>query len=267
MKKFAGLILIVLSFALAGCGGINFVQFSPEAKDFHPSAIAILPATVGEFESSRDIVDTVVSRKMVETRLFENVIDNATIRGRIGTSTELANDVGAYIQKINTLGISDPAASAKLKESLGADAFFLTYVTSWGYGRMDGNKIARVGLGIKLVDASKGTIIFKANHELVEEYWMLKPDLSKIAEKLVTMLLKEMPMEKTVRQKNLKDVDVTPRADVPTQAAAPNADPPRVEPVKQETRKADTPQEAPTPETPAAAVPQTKAPAPAVVAP
>lgn len=62
-----------------------------------------------------------------------------------------------------------------------------------GIGRSEGNKIARVGLGLKLIDASRGTIIWKANHEKVEEYWALKPSMEKMAEELMSVLMKEMP--------------------------------------------------------------------------
>jgi hypothetical protein len=53
--------------------------------------------------------------------------------------------------------------------------------------------VARVGLGVKLVDASKGTVIWKANHELVEEYTLFRPKLNKMTDELLAMLFKEMP--------------------------------------------------------------------------
>lgn len=185
--------IVALLFAITDCSGIKFSQISPEAKNFHPKTIAVLPATVGEHESARDIVDTVVSKKLAESHWFANVVDAMTIKSQIATSEELSSNLQSYIQKVNTLGVSDPAISARLKDALNSDALLLTYVTSWGYGRSEGNKIARVGLGLKLIDASKGTIIWKANHEQVEEYWALKPNLEKMAGKLIAVLMKEMP--------------------------------------------------------------------------
>lgn len=193
MKEKISFAIVALLFAITGCSGIKFSQLSPEAKDFHPKTIAVLPATVVEYESARDIVDTVVSKKLAESRWFDNVVDAVTIKSQIATSEELSSNIQSYIQKVNTMGVSDPAISSRLKDSLNSDALLLTYVTSWGYGRSEGNKIARVGLGLKLIDASKGTIIWKANHEQVEEYWALKPDLEKMAEKLMVVLMKEMP--------------------------------------------------------------------------
>lgn len=188
---------------LAGCTGINFSQISPEAKDFHPKTIAVLPATVGEYESSRDVVDSIVSQRLAKTGWYDNVVDALTIKTQVNSSPELAENILKYIQQLNALGISEPTLTAKLRESLNSDALFLVYVTSWGYGRYEGNKIARVGLGVKLIDASKGTIIWKANHEIIEEYWVIKPTLDKMAEKLMALLLEEMPRGKVIKEDSM----------------------------------------------------------------
>jgi len=187
------LFFVIVALSFAGCSSIKFSQISPEAKDFHPKTIAVLPATVGQYEAARDVVDTIVSQSLVKTGWYDNIADAATIKTQLTNSPELANNIGNYIQQLNTLGISDPALAAKLRESLHTDALFLAYVTSWGYGRMEGNKVARVGLGVKLVDASKGTVMWKASHEFIEEYWVIKPTLDKMAEKLMIFLLKKMP--------------------------------------------------------------------------
>ncbi|MBI4949052.1 MAG: hypothetical protein HY955_02785 [Deltaproteobacteria bacterium] len=196
MKKMITAFFLVFAAFLAGCGGLNFSQVSPDAKDFSPSTIAVLPATVGEFESSRSVIDDLASRKLLETGIFEEVKDSATIRNQVSGSAETASLMEGYIQRLNTLGISDAVVSAKLKETLHADAFFLTYVTSWGYGRQGGDKVARVGLGIRLINPSNGVIVWKANHELVEGYWMIKPDLGKLADKLLSEMFEELPLVK-----------------------------------------------------------------------
>jgi len=190
MKK--TLLLLVLTF-LAGCGGLNFSQISPEAQNFHPRTIAVLPATVGQYESARDIVDVAVSKNLANRGWFDNVVDVTTIKTQTSNAPELATDLAAYIQRINTLGVSDSELAGRLHNKLKADALFLTYITSWGYGRMEGSKVGRVGLGLKLVDASKGTIIWKANHELTEDYLLFKPKLNHIANDVLEILLDEMP--------------------------------------------------------------------------
>ena len=114
--------LLVFAAFLAGCGGLNFSQVSPEAKDFSPSTIAVLPATVGEFESSRSVIDDLASRKLLETGLFEEVKDSATIKTQVSASAETASLMEGYIQRLNTLGISD-GGIGQVKEMLRADAF------------------------------------------------------------------------------------------------------------------------------------------------
>lgn len=186
-------VLVFMVTALVGCGGLNFSQISPEAENFHPKTIAVLPATVGQYESARDIVDVSVSRNLADRGWFDNVVDVTTVKTQTLSTPELASNLSAYIQRINTLGVSDSELAGRLRSSLNADALFLTYITSWGYGRMQGNKVGRVGLGLKLVDASKGTIIWKANHELVEDYLLFKPKLDQIADEVLEILIDEMP--------------------------------------------------------------------------
>jgi hypothetical protein len=185
--------LFLLLAYLTGCSTINYSQLSPDSKQFHPKSIAVLPATIGEFEASREIIETAVSEKLVKTKWFASVVDTRNIKTRMSQSSEISDKLGKYIQQLNALGVSDPGLALQLRDSLKTDALFLTYVTSWGYGRQDGNKVAKVGLGVKLIDSSKGTVIWKANHELVEEYTIFKPKLNKMTDELLTMLLKEMP--------------------------------------------------------------------------
>ena len=187
------LLIFLLSVAAAGCSGINYSQVAPESKSFHPRSVAVLPASIGEYESAREIVESAVSVKLVKTKWFSNVADASTIRARITQSPDISESAGKYIQQLNTLGVSDPVLAGRLREELNADALFLTYVTSWGYGRQDGNKVARVGLGVKVIDTRNGSVVWRANHELIEEYTIFKPALPKMTDELLSLLLKEMP--------------------------------------------------------------------------
>jgi len=201
MRNVSIALCLFAAVALAGCAGVNFSQTSPDAENFHPRSIAVLPATVGEYEAARDAVDSIVSRQLTDSGIFDNVVDSAMVRSQMAGSKGLADDMSAYIQKLNGLGVSDAGQTARLKEAFHSDALFLTYVTAWGYGRAGGNKVARVGLGVKLVDAERGTVIWKANHELEEEYWMIRPELGDLSDRLLAMLLDEMPLAKNARVK------------------------------------------------------------------
>ncbi|MBI2399470.1 MAG: hypothetical protein HYV23_00125 [Deltaproteobacteria bacterium] len=190
MKK---VVLFLFAVVLSGCAGVNFSQVNPEAKDFHPKTIAVMPATVGEYESSRDIIEQVISSSLLKTGYFENVVDSTSVKTQVAGSAELANDVSSFIQKLNTIGVADTEAVSRIKTTVNTEALFLTYVTSWGYGRSEGNKVARVGLGVKLVNAANGQLVWKANHEVTEDYTIIKPGLDDMAKDVMSVLIKEMP--------------------------------------------------------------------------
>jgi len=95
--------------------------------------------------------------------------------------------------KLKTINISDPALSRKIGEVTKSEAFFVINVDFWSYTREDGDKVGKVGLGIKMVESSTGRIMWKAGHHLSESYWMVKPDLPDIAKELVKKMIEEMP--------------------------------------------------------------------------
>lgn len=192
MKKL--LFLLCMGILASGCAGINYSYVSPEAKNFHPQSMAILPVMVGDYQAAGEVIDKVVSDEVVDTEWFSYVVDSIALRNQLSTSPALGNDVVAYIQKLTTLDISDEETAKKIANTLKVDALFLASVTSWGYelGKED-VKIGKVGLGIKLVCGKKGIIIWKANHEEIEDYWLIKPSLADIAEEVMEELLDEMP--------------------------------------------------------------------------
>jgi hypothetical protein len=186
--------LIAAMLVLAGCASApNFSQSNAKARDFHPKKIAILPATVGDYEAARDIVENAIAKDLSKRGWFENVVDVSAIKTQAASSDGVGNDLSTFIQKVNTLGMADKTLSGRLRDTLGADALFLTYVTSWGYGRLEGNKVGRVGLSVKLVDPTTGTIMWKASYEEIKSYWMFKPKLDDMAASVLDVLLKDMP--------------------------------------------------------------------------
>ncbi|MFH1672432.1 MAG: hypothetical protein ABIF87_03255 [Pseudomonadota bacterium] len=191
MKK--SFLLFCMGVLVSGCAGINYSHVCPEAHDFHPQTIAVLPVMVGNYQSAEGVADNAVSQALVDTGLFTSVIDASSLREQLSASRDLSADVSEYIQKLNTLGVSDKELAQKIADTLNVDALFLTYVTSWGYGRLDGNKVGRSGLGIKLICGKTGLIMWKANHEEVESYWFIKPDLAELSEEVLEPLLAEMP--------------------------------------------------------------------------
>lgn len=192
MKRFA-VFMMALLLALSGCAGLDFSHLDPDAPNFHPKRIAVLPETVGPHESARDVVNIAVSKALSQTGWYEGVVNGEMIKTQTIGSPELSKEILAYIEQVNTRGVSDPDRAAKLGDILKADALLLTDVTSWGFGKENGNKVCRVGLEVKLIDASKGTVIWKANHELVEDYLIFKPKINDVADALLSKMIKEMP--------------------------------------------------------------------------
>ena len=73
------------------------------------------------------------------------------------------------------------------------DAFFVINVDFWNYTRENDKKIGKVGLGIKMIEASTGKIMWKAGHHEAESYMLIKPDLANVAKNLIKTMVGEMP--------------------------------------------------------------------------
>ena len=48
-------------------------------------------------------------------------------------------------------------------------------------------------MSMAMYDIATGKVIWKANHSIVEDYMLLKPELSKVARKVVHKMVKYMP--------------------------------------------------------------------------
>ena len=71
--------------------------------------------------------------------------------------------------------------------------FLLLSVDEWKYYTQGDEKMAEVGLSMAMYDIATGKVIWKANHSIVEDYMLLKPELSKVARKVVHKMVKYMP--------------------------------------------------------------------------
>lgn len=191
MRKFV--LLLCLAILSSGCAGVNYSSVHPEARDFHPQAIGILPVIAGDHLSAADVADKTVSESVAKTGWFPQVVDAGSTRSQLAASQDLSAQATAYIQKLTTLGISDKDLAGKIAETMKVDALLLASVTSWGYGRLEGNKIGKVGLALQLISAKSGVVLWKASHEKTQKYWVIKPDLGELALEVMEQLLKEIP--------------------------------------------------------------------------
>ena len=83
--------------------------------------------------------------------------------------------------------------SKKIGEKSQVDAFFVISIDFWSYTKENDKKIGKVGLGIKMIEASTGKIMWKAGHHKTESYMLIKPDLANVAKDLIKTMVGEMP--------------------------------------------------------------------------
>ncbi|MCX7634816.1 MAG: hypothetical protein N2Z74_03625 [Syntrophales bacterium] len=188
---------IVLMFSvllmLISCGGIRFSQVDPAAKNFHPRSLAVLPVDVGSYEEARGTVDMIVAGEMAGRKWFHDVVSGEQMKNLLLANEELRKAVMDYTLKLKQVNYSDADLSKKIGQIAKADAFLLVNVDYWLYTKEGGKNVAKVGMGMKLVEAATGKIMWKAGHFLNKEYSFFKPDLKDIARDVVKQMTDEMP--------------------------------------------------------------------------
>ena len=186
-------VVVLLILTLVGCGGLRYSQVAPEAQNFHPKRVGVLPADVGTYEEARGIIDQVIAGVLVETQWFTDVVAADIISNQLQSNEELRKVYLDYISKLKTVNFSDPELSKKIGEISKVDALLLINVDYWNYTKENDKKVGKVGIGIKMVEASTGKIMWKAGHHEAEDYMLIKPKLPDVAKDLVKKMIKEMP--------------------------------------------------------------------------
>ena len=82
-------ILTILLLGLLGCGGIRYSQVSPEAKDFHPQRIAVLPADTTAFPEAKGSVDRLFAEALNERKWFTGIVSGEEIGRRQEADAEV----------------------------------------------------------------------------------------------------------------------------------------------------------------------------------
>ena len=192
-KLFVKCILMIFVLTMIACSGLRFSQLAPEAKDFHPQRVAIFPADVVNYDEARGVVEKVVASVLIEKKWFTNVTDTENLNRQIMVNEELRKAIMEYLAKLNTLDFSDSDLSRKIGELAKVDAFLLVSVDAWNYAEEKDKKVAKVSMGMKLYEASTGKWIWKARHEIADNYTFFKPDLAKVARNVVSEMVGYMP--------------------------------------------------------------------------
>ena len=183
-----------LSFLLIlGCGGLRYSQLAPEAKDFRPKKVGVLPADVGTYEEARGVIDDIIAGELVKRKWFQDVVAADTISRQLQVNEEMRKVVLEYVAKLKTVNYSDPKLSRRIGELAQVEAFLVVNVDYWQYTMENKDNLAKVGMGLKMIDADTGIVMWKASHHETETYKWIKPELSKVAKKLAGVMIDEMP--------------------------------------------------------------------------
>jgi len=186
-------ILTILLFGLLGCGGIRYSQVAPEAKDFHPQRIAVLPADTTAFPEAKGSVDRIFAEALAEPKWFSDIVGGEEIGRRLEKDPELRQAVTEYRAKLANLSYSDPELSGKIGTLTRTEAILLVRVDYWSYTTEGDTKKAKIGLSITMIEAKNGKTIWSATHNRASDYMIIKPDLPDVARGLIREMIGHMP--------------------------------------------------------------------------
>ena len=193
MKAWGAAALAILLLGLFGCGGLRYSHVSPEAKDFHPRRIAVLPADVKTFPEAKGAIDSLISEALSERKWFAAVVGGEEIGLRLETDETLRQAVAEYLAKLDKVSFSDPALSGRIGELVRAEAFVLVRVDYWNYTKENDKKVGKVSLSLTLIEAGTGKIVWTAGHQRASDYLIMKPALPDVARDIIREMIDYMP--------------------------------------------------------------------------
>jgi hypothetical protein len=193
MKRTLWIWIVLVAGVLVGCGGLQETWEGPGAASFRPRSIAVLPPIIGSLEGSRDLAHEVVTYALKRSERYPYVVDPEQVNGILINSIETREVFAGYLSLLETAGISEQDAAIKLGDALKADALMIVRVNAWEYTRFEGDNVARVSMGMRLVDTRHGAIVWRGRHEKREGYIFFRPDLRDLAADLAEYMIKYIP--------------------------------------------------------------------------
>ncbi|MBH0190328.1 MAG: hypothetical protein HP492_00870 [Nitrospira sp.] len=178
---------------LAGCSGLQEAWEGPGAKGFAPQAIAVLPPMASQYDSAREDIQEVLAVALRRHGHIERVMLPESVTDIFQSSKPAFDSLVFYFSRLEMTGQSDKDSAMALGKALSVDAFLVVRVNSWEYVRKEGDNVGRVGLSLRLVDATTGTTVWKARHERSSSYMFFKPNLKDIAKELALEMISYMP--------------------------------------------------------------------------
>jgi hypothetical protein len=195
LKTWKTVVPVVLLLGILGCGGLGlrYSEVSPEARDFHPRRIAVLPSDSRTFAEARGDIDRLFAEVLSERKWFADVLGGEAVGRRMESDEVFRQVVTDYLAKLANVSFSDPALSGRFGELTGAEAFLLVRVDYWNYTTENDKKVAKVSLTITLVEAKTGKIIWTAGHHKISEFVIIRPELPDMARGLIREMIGYMP--------------------------------------------------------------------------
>lgn len=185
--------VLTTTLLLAGCGGLQEVWEGPGAKIFHPQAIAVLPPMASQYDSAREDIQEVLAIALRRMGHIERVMPPESVTDIFQGSKEAFDSLVFYFSRLEMTGQSDKESAITLGKALNVDSFLVVRVNSWEYIRKEGDNVGRVGLSLRLIDATTGTTVWKARHERSSSYMFFRPNLKDIAKELALEMTSYMP--------------------------------------------------------------------------
>ncbi len=185
--------VLTAALLLAGCGGLQEVWEGPGAKIFHPQAIAVLPPMASQYDSAREDIQEVLAIALRRMGHIERVMPPESVTDIFQGSKEAFDSLVFYFSRLEMTGQSDKESAITLGKALTVDSFLVVRVNSWEYIRKEGDNVGRVGLSLRLIDATTGTTVWKARHERSSSYMFFRPNLKDIAKELALDMTSYMP--------------------------------------------------------------------------
>ena len=183
----------LLGLIFSGCSGLQEMWEGPGAKVFRPQSIAVLPPMASQYDSAREDVQEVLAASLSKAGRIERVVPAEQVTDIFQASKEAFDSLVFYFSRLEMTGQSDKDSAIRLGKSLNVESFLILRINAWEYARKEGDNVGRVGLTIRLIDATTGATIWKARHEKASSYMFFKPNLKDVAAELTDEMIKYMP--------------------------------------------------------------------------
>jgi hypothetical protein len=185
-----GLLIVIMTFV--ACADLRFSKVTPEVKNFHPQKLGIVLVDIGSYEEAKGKIDQIIPQILLDKHWFKSVVTVAAYK-QLQLDGEFSRSAAEYFAKLKTVNYSDPELSKKIGKEWNVEGLLVVTVEYWNYTQEKGKKIAKVSLGMKMIETETGNIVWQAAHHVAKSYTFFAPSLSDVARDTVKRMLREMP--------------------------------------------------------------------------